>query len=80
MQTKDNTLNLKQAPRAWFHKFSSTLIHLGFQSAEIDRSMFFQITSFRTTILLLYVDGVIITGSDSNYIRELITLLDSKFA
>ena len=60
---------LKQAPRAWFEKFRSTLLHLGFAQSPYDPSLFTNITSQGTALLLVYVDDIIIMGFHSNMIR-----------
>jgi hypothetical protein len=42
-----------------------------------DSSLFIQTNSLRTTILAVYVDDIIITGSDTSYISTLITELSA---
>ena len=54
---------LKQAPRAWFENSRSTLLHLGFAQSPYDLSLFLNNTVQATTILLVYVDDIIITGT-----------------
>ena len=56
---------LKQAPRAWFEKFSSTVISLRFSASNYDSGLFTRTTEAGTILLILYVDDMIITGSDS---------------
>ena len=58
---------LKQAPRAWFERFSSVVIDAGFKPSDHDPALFVH-TSPRGRTLLLYVDDMIITGGDSQYI------------
>ena len=55
---------LKQAHRAWNEQFTSFLPGLGFQLSQADPSLFVKHTSQGTIVLLLYVDDVILTGSD----------------
>lgn len=45
-----------------------------------DSSLFIQTNSLRTTILAVYVDDIIITGSETSYISTLITELSAQFA
>ena len=59
---------LKQAPRAWFEKFRDALLQLHFQQSASDPSMFLHHTSRGITVLLVYVDDIIISGTDSNMI------------
>ncbi|CAL1357087.1 unnamed protein product [Linum trigynum] len=62
---------LKQAPRAWFEKFQDTLVGLGYSQSLNYPSLFIKTTSRGIVLLLLYVDDMIITGSDSEGIRLL---------
>ena len=56
---------LKQAPRAWFEHFSSVVIDAGFKPSDHDPALFVHTSSRGHTLLLLYVDDMIITGDDS---------------
>ena len=55
---------LKQALRAWFAKFSSTISQHGFLGSSFDTTLFLRWSGHGITILLLYVDNMIITGDD----------------
>ena len=55
---------LKQAPRAWFVKFSSTISQHGFSGSSFDTALFLRRFDHGITILLLYVDDMIIIGDD----------------
>ncbi|CAN0886875.1 Retrovirus-related Pol polyprotein from transposon TNT 1-94 [Linum grandiflorum] len=70
---------LKQAPRAWFEKFHGTIIQAGFGQSQNDPSMFTRQTVHGIIVLLLYVDDMIITGSDQAGIQELTESLHSAF-
>ena len=59
---------LKQAPRTWFERFSSVLIAVGFKPSDHDPALFVHTSSSGRTLLLLYVDDMIITGDDSQFI------------
>jgi len=71
---------LKQAPRAWFSRLSNKLIHIGFVGSKVDTSLFIYRTKTVTIYLLIYVDDIIITASDSAAITELLKLLSVDFA
>ena len=51
---------LKQAPRAWFAKFNSTISQHGFSGSSFDTTLFLRGFGHGITILLLYVDDMII--------------------
>ncbi|XP_031503834.1 uncharacterized mitochondrial protein AtMg00810-like [Nymphaea colorata] len=68
---------LKQAPRAWYGKIAEFLVFSGFQVASADSSLFLKTRGTKLTILLIYVDDLIITGYDNeeiNIIREYVTV------
>jgi len=55
---------LKQAPRAWFFKFSCVVAHQGFVPSAYDSALFLRTTGAGIILILLYVDDMIITGDD----------------
>ena len=70
---------LKQAPCAWFERFMSHLLTLGFIASVADASLFILHRSSITVYLLLYVDDIIITGNDSSTITTIISQLFTVF-
>ncbi|CAN6724204.1 unnamed protein product [Malus baccata var. baccata] len=70
---------LKQAPRAWNDRFTTFLPKLGFQNTYSDSSLFVKTVGSQIVILLLYVDDIIITGSATTEIQQVITDLTSEF-
>ena len=71
---------LKQAPRAWFHKLASVLANLGFKSSQSDSSLFIRGDSHSITLVLIYVDDIIVTGSKASLVTSLIASLASQFS
>uniref|UniRef100_A0A3Q7H262 Reverse transcriptase Ty1/copia-type domain-containing protein n=1 Tax=Solanum lycopersicum TaxID=4081 RepID=A0A3Q7H262_SOLLC len=71
---------LKQAPRAWFLKLKTFLLSHGYTCCYSDSSLFVRHTSSSTTYLLVYVDDIIITGSDPSYISSFTQSLDLEFS
>ncbi|CAN0920957.1 Retrovirus-related Pol polyprotein from transposon RE2 [Linum grandiflorum] len=71
---------LKQAPRAWFKKLKGYLVSAGYHACLSDTSLFVLKTPTTTTYVLVYVDDLIITGSDSSYIASFIRTLDKHFS
>ncbi|KAI5353001.1 hypothetical protein L3X38_005893 [Prunus dulcis] len=67
---KKSFYGLKQAPRAWNERFTSFLPSLGFQASNADPSLFIHHSSLGTVVLLLYVDDIILTGSNSSLITS----------
>ncbi|KAJ9552720.1 hypothetical protein OSB04_016765 [Centaurea solstitialis] len=56
------------APRAWYHRFASCALQIGFQNSRSDSSLFIYHSQQTTAYLLLYVDDIILTASSS--VRE----------
>lgn len=70
---------LRQAPRAWFSLFSTFLIQQGFVNSKADASLFSLKTDHGVALILVYVDDIIITGSNADYISTLIKTLSTRF-
>ena len=70
---------LKQAPRAWFERFVSVIHAAGFSSSEHDPALFIHISPRGRTLLLLYVDDMLITGDDDEHISFVKKHLGEQF-
>ena len=56
---------LKQSPRAWFDRFSSVVQEFGMLYSTINHLVFYHHNSSGQCIyLVVYVDNIVITGSD----------------
>lgn len=71
---------LKQASRQWNAKLTSILISCGYQQAKADYSLFTKYTSSGRTMILVYVDDLVLVGDDMSEIEFVKSLLDSKFS
>uniref|UniRef100_A0A2N9ID50 non-specific serine/threonine protein kinase n=1 Tax=Fagus sylvatica TaxID=28930 RepID=A0A2N9ID50_FAGSY len=76
-----NHWSLRQldAPSAWFERFTSHLLTLGFIASVANASLFILRRGSLTVYLLLYVDDIIITGNDSSVITSIISQLSTAF-
>ena len=70
---------LKQAPRAWYAKMDRFLLDNGFSRCHSDNIVYTKKVGKSFTILVLYVDDLILTGSDPNHINHLKSILKNKF-
>lgn len=70
---------MKQAPRAWFEKFSTVITSLGFHPSDHDSALFVTSTSHCRIILSLYVGDMIITCHDIDGINKLKLQLSKQF-
>ena len=72
---------LKQAPRAWFDRLKTMLTQQwGFKNSKSDNSLFFKTIQGHILLVLVYVDDIIVTGSDFAQIQQVITNLQTTFA
>ncbi|GKE70303.1 NAC domain-containing protein 7-like protein, partial [Tanacetum coccineum] len=70
---------LKQAPKQWHQKFDHTMLENGFKINECDKCVYVKDTSSGYVILCLYVDDMLIVGSNDKIIRSTKDMLKSKF-
>jgi hypothetical protein len=56
---------LKQAPRAWYNRFTTYITSLGFVEAKSYTSLFIPRRGTYTVYLLLYVDDIVLTTSSA---------------
>ena len=71
---------LKQAPRAWYSRFATFLLTLGFTEAKADTSLFIYRREDETAYLLLYVDDIVLTASSQQLLERVISSLQREFA
>jgi hypothetical protein len=70
---------LKQAPRAWFQRLGSVVTVAGFFTSAHNLALFIHVSPRGRTLLLLYVDDMIITGDDPKYIAFVKFRLSDRF-
>ncbi|KAI9162373.1 hypothetical protein LWI28_026651 [Acer negundo] len=70
---------LKQASRQWFAKFSKAVCSAGFVQSRADHSLFTKTQGKLFTVLLIYVDDILITGNDPVSIAATKNFLHSHF-
>ncbi|KAK2459095.1 putative mitochondrial protein [Trifolium repens] len=70
---------LKQASRKWYEKLTSLLLSHNYKQAASDHSMFTKQTASTFTILLVYVDDIILAGNSLSEFVHIKTVLHSAF-
>ncbi|CAL2253642.1 unnamed protein product [Prunus armeniaca] len=70
---------LKQASRQWFSKFSSAIQKAGFHQSQADYSLFTKVHGNSFTVVLIYVDDIILTGNDPQEMQLLKAFLLKHF-
>lgn len=59
---KKSLYGVKESPRAWFGRFSSTMEVFGYKQSNLDHTLFIKHQEGKVTILIVYVDDMIVTG------------------
>lgn len=70
---------LKQASRQWNAKLTSYILSQGFVQSKADYSLFCKQTGCSFTVLLVYVDDIIIGGNDLMYIDQFKNEINDQF-
>jgi len=71
---------LKQSPRAWFDRFTRVLKRDECSQCQADHTLFVKhSTGARITVLIVYVDDIVLTGNNEEEIRRLKLLLSKEF-
>ena len=70
---------LKQAPKQWHEKFDRTLLSAGFVINEADRCVYYRYGGGEGVILCLYVDDILIFGTNIDVINEVKSFLSKSF-
>jgi transposase InsO family protein len=70
---------LKQAPKQWHEKFDNAMMSNGFKINECDKCVYIMHTSKGYVIVCLYVDDMLIIGSDNEMIKSTKRMLNKQF-
>ena len=79
-QLRKAIYGLKQAPRAWYSALKNAILHFGFKNSHADSSLFiFQHESI-VCYFLVYMDDLVITGNNSDFVNSIVKQLGCKFS
>lgn len=70
---------LKQSPRAWFGRFLHAMLKIGYKQSHADHTMFVRREGEKITVLIVYVDDIVVTGNHEAEISQLKSLLAKEF-
>ena len=76
---KKSLYGLKQSLRAWFGCFSDVVMKFELKRCGVDHSVFYQYSSTKRILLIVYVHDIVITDDDNKEIQNLEVFLRSKF-
>ena len=77
---KKSLYGLKQASRQWHEKLAQSLHALGFSKSQHDHSLFIKKSGEDICIAAVYVDDIIVTGTNLSDIEELKSHLHHQFS
>src|SRR4051812_22463166 len=70
---------LKQSSRQWFDKLSQVLLTNNFRQCSCDHSLFIHNSDNSYTLILIYVDDLLIAGNNLDIINQTKQLLHTHF-
>ena len=70
---------LKQAPKQWHEKFDNVMLSNSFKINECDKCVYVKDTDKGYVIVCLYVDDMLIVGSNNDMIKTTKKMLNSQF-
>ncbi|KAE8657482.1 hypothetical protein F3Y22_tig00116994pilonHSYRG00013 [Hibiscus syriacus] len=71
---------LKQAPRAWFESLREYLVFEQFVLSKSDSSLFVRKSANNVLYMLVYVDDIVVTGSEAGEVQCVIEKLHARFS
>ena len=77
---KKSLYGLKQSPRAWFDRFTRAIKRWNYIQGQSDHTLFINHSAQgKITLLIVYVDDIILTGDNHEEMHKLKTLLANEF-
>ena len=71
---------LKESAKIWYDVISGIFMHNNYKRSEIDKCSFVKVDNHgKKTIVILYVDDMLIVGDNQDCVDETLNLLKSKF-
>ena len=71
---------LKQAPKQWHEKSDKVIVSNGFRIHESDKCVYNKFTGNKGVIICLYVDDMLIFGTDNDVVESTKSFLSSSFS
>jgi hypothetical protein len=70
---------LKQSSRAWFGRFTDAMKRIAYHHGNSAHILFIKHKNDRVTLLIIYVDNMIVSGNDTDRIKRLQECLSTEF-
>ena len=80
MQTEEVSIWSQAISSAWFERFSKVIKSHGYSQGQTDHTLFVKHSSNkRVTVLIVYVDDIMLIGDDFNEMEEIKRLMAMEF-
>ena len=79
MKLKKSLYGLKQSGRMWNNLLHSFLIKIGFIRSEVENCVYVRVQSGAKVIILVFVDDLIVAGSNLGAVSDVKSLLSNRF-
>ena len=76
---KKSIYGLKQASRQWYLKFDEVVTSCGFKDYIVDQCIDLRVNGRKYTLLVLYVDDILLAENDTELLLETKHMLSSQF-
>lgn len=76
---KKSLYRLIQSPKAWFGRFTKYMISFGYHESNLGNTLLLKRQYAKITALIIYVDGMVITGNDYDETKALHNYLSKEF-
>ena len=70
---------LKQAPRAWYSRIEAYFVEFGFEKSPSEHTLFTKTEEGKVVVVSIYVDDLIFTGNDEDFINEFKVSMKNEF-
>ncbi|GAA0164555.1 hypothetical protein LIER_20158 [Lithospermum erythrorhizon] len=70
---------IKQAPKQWHQKFDEIVLSDGFHINDVDKCVYCKFNGNKGVVICLYVDDMLIFGTDLQQVEETKNFLSTKF-
>jgi hypothetical protein len=76
---KKSLYGLKQSSRAWFERFTKSMIAFSYHQSNSNHTLFLKKQQGKITALIIYVDDMVVTGNDPEERKALQNYLSKEF-
>jgi len=76
---KKSIYRLKQASHQWYYKFHQVVVSFSFETNIVEDCVYHKYSRSKYTLLILYVDDILLATNDKKILHETKRFLSKKF-